>query len=104
MTAVREKLPNRRASRTFEIEVAGRRHSSTFSNFADGAIAEIFLENHKSGCDAHTAAGVIEGENPPRRAKNGSMARVFELGAPTRAEAGLRSPSGRFWRIARQRR
>jgi hypothetical protein len=47
MTA-RARLPNRRASTSFGLEVAGLRYTCTFSRFADGRVGEVFLNNHKS--------------------------------------------------------
>jgi hypothetical protein len=55
MTA-RARLPNRRASTTFEFEVAGLRYTATFSRHADGRISELFLNNHKSNSAADTNA------------------------------------------------
>jgi hypothetical protein len=45
----RRRLPNRRASESFEIESQGLRFTATISRFADGSLAEIFLQNHKAG-------------------------------------------------------
>src|SRR5215475_5344018 len=45
----RERLPNRRASIVFEIELHGLRYTASASYFADGRPAEIFLQNHKPG-------------------------------------------------------
>jgi hypothetical protein len=45
----RERLPNRRASETFELESQGLRFTATVSRFADGTVAEVFLQNHKAG-------------------------------------------------------
>jgi ribonucleoside-diphosphate reductase alpha chain len=45
----RRRLPNRRPSRTFEIESQGLRFTATVSRFSDGTVAEIFLQNHKAG-------------------------------------------------------
>ena len=45
----RQRLPNRRASETFDIESQGLKFTATVSRFADGSIAEIFLQNHKAG-------------------------------------------------------
>ena len=42
-------LPDRRASLTFEIESQGLRFTCTESRFADGSLAEVFLQNHKAG-------------------------------------------------------
>jgi ribonucleoside-diphosphate reductase alpha chain len=46
MTA-RERLPNRRASLVFELELGGLRYTASVSHLADGRPAEIFLQNHK---------------------------------------------------------
>jgi hypothetical protein len=54
MTA-RRRLPNRRASISFDIEVAGLRYTATVSRFADGKIGEVFL-NHKSNSAADVNA------------------------------------------------
>jgi ribonucleoside-diphosphate reductase alpha chain len=45
----RERLPNRRASTTFELELHGLRYAATVSYFADGRMGEIFLQNRKPG-------------------------------------------------------
>jgi hypothetical protein len=52
----RERLPNRRASETFEVGVGNLRYTATTSRFADGRIGELFLTNHKSNSNADTAA------------------------------------------------
>jgi hypothetical protein len=52
----RRRLPDRRASETFDVEIAGRRYRCTISRFADGRPGEIFLSNNKSGSDSDTAA------------------------------------------------
>jgi hypothetical protein len=52
----RQRLPDRRASETFEITAAGMKYRATASRFADGRVAEIFLSNHKVGSHADTAA------------------------------------------------
>ena len=56
MTGARQRLPNRRASESFAIEVAGRRYRCTASFFDDGRLGEIFLSNNKSGSDSDCAA------------------------------------------------
>jgi hypothetical protein len=58
MTAAqqRERLPNRRLSTTFELEVGGLRYIATVGQFPDGRIGEIFLNNHKSNSAADTNA------------------------------------------------
>jgi hypothetical protein len=55
MTA-RERLPNRRASETLDLTVAGLGYTCTVSRYADGRIAEIFLTNHKSNSAADVGA------------------------------------------------
>jgi hypothetical protein len=51
---VRERLPNRRVSETFNFEVEGIRYCATVSRFADGRIGKIFLGNHKVGSQSDT--------------------------------------------------
>ena len=51
----RNRLPNRRASETFEIEAQNSRFTASVSRYADGSCAEIFLQNHKAG----SAAGIL---------------------------------------------
>ena len=45
----RRRLPNRRASLTFDVTSQGLRFSCSASWFADGTLAEVFLQNHKAG-------------------------------------------------------
>jgi len=45
----RTRLPNRRLAETCDIEVAGLRYTATVGRFADGRVAEIFLNNSKPG-------------------------------------------------------
>jgi hypothetical protein len=52
----RERLPNRRAAETFEIEISGLRYVATVGRFADGRIGELFLANHRSNSQADTNA------------------------------------------------
>jgi hypothetical protein len=40
-TVARERLPNRRASETFDIEVSGRKYRCAVSPYADGRIAAL---------------------------------------------------------------
>jgi hypothetical protein len=47
MTAARARLPNRRGSTTFDLEVQGLRYTATVSHFPDGRVGELFLSNHK---------------------------------------------------------
>jgi hypothetical protein len=52
----RLRLPNRRASETFELQCADLAYISTISRFPNGQVAEVFLSNHKGGSHADTAA------------------------------------------------
>jgi hypothetical protein len=56
MSLVRQRLPNRRASETFALEVAGLKYTATVSRFPDGRIGELFLTNHKNNSGADTNA------------------------------------------------
>ena len=56
MSAVRERLFNRRASETFAFQCSGMNYVATTSRFPDGRLAEIFITNHKVGSDADAAA------------------------------------------------
>ncbi len=52
----RQRLPDRRASESFNFEVAGFRYVATVSRFDDGRAAEIFLGNGKAGSTTDAAA------------------------------------------------
>jgi len=52
----RERLPNRRAAETLDLEIAGLRYTCTIGRFPDGSIAELFLSNHKINSAADTNA------------------------------------------------
>src|SRR5262249_21350985 len=52
----RNRLPNRRASETFEVGVGNLHYIATASRFVDGRIGELFLTNHKNNSNADTAA------------------------------------------------
>jgi hypothetical protein len=56
MTAFRTRLPNRRASENFAFELDGLRFTATVSYFENGQLAELFLNNHKSGNQVDTNA------------------------------------------------
>jgi hypothetical protein len=49
MIAVRFRLPQRRASESFELECAGLHYSVTFSRGDSGRVLEVFLQNSKPG-------------------------------------------------------
>jgi hypothetical protein len=53
---IRERLANRRSSENFSFELDGMRFTATISRYADGRIAELFLNNHKAGNQVDTNA------------------------------------------------
>src|SRR5262249_45977515 len=53
----RNRLPNRRVSTTFELQVAGLRYTATFSRFADGRAGEFFTTNPRAGSRSGATAG-----------------------------------------------
>jgi hypothetical protein len=57
----RERLPNRRGSITFNFEHRGLGYTCSYSRFADGRVAEVFLTNHKvaSGVDVDARDAAI---------------------------------------------
>jgi len=52
----RQRLLNRRAAETFEIEVGNLRYTATAGRFEDGRLAEIFLQNTKSASQSDNNA------------------------------------------------
>jgi hypothetical protein len=56
LNMTREPLANRRASENFTFEVNGLRFTATVSRFANGAVAELFLNNNKAGNQSDTNA------------------------------------------------
>ena len=52
----RRRLPNRRPTETFEIEVGGLHYVVSVGHFADGAPAVVFLSNHRAGNASDIAA------------------------------------------------
>ena len=57
----RERLPNRRRSETFMLELHGLYYVASFSRFDDGRAAEVFLQDRKpaSQSDATTASEAL---------------------------------------------
>jgi hypothetical protein len=53
---MRERLDNRRASMNFNFECNNLRYTATVSYFADGRLAEIFLNNSRAGSQSDSAA------------------------------------------------
>ena len=52
----RKHLPDRRRSEILELELHGLRYTASFSCFADGGVAEVFLQNHKPGSQSDANA------------------------------------------------
>ena len=53
----RQRLPNRRASTTFNFEDSnGQRYTATIGRYADGSIGEIFLQSRKPGSQSDANA------------------------------------------------
>lgn len=53
---MRQRLPDRRESETFEFDCAGLRYVATVSRFPNHSLAEIFLTATKAGSQADVAA------------------------------------------------
>jgi hypothetical protein len=83
----RERLPNRRASIVFEIELHGLHYTASASYFADGRPAEIFLQNHKPGSQSDA--------NARDSAVAASLALQFGCPLDVLQRAVLRDPQGR---------
>ncbi len=56
---MRERLLNRRACESFNVEAEGLRYVATIGRFEDGRIAEVFLNDHKAG----SMAGVMASDS-----------------------------------------
>jgi hypothetical protein len=54
LEAMRERLPNRRKSETFDFESMGMQFTASFSRYSDARIAELFIDNHKAGSSVGT--------------------------------------------------
>jgi hypothetical protein len=52
MLAHRRRLPNRRGSVAFAVEIGGLRFTCTASRYLDGDLGEVFITNHKAGSTA----------------------------------------------------
>jgi hypothetical protein len=82
----RERLPNRRGSVVFELELHGLRYTASASYFADGRPAEIFLQNHKPGSQSDA--------NARDSAVAASLALQFGCPLEVLQRAVLRDPRG----------
>jgi len=52
----RLRLPQRRASISFSLEVGGLHYTATVSYFADGRVGEVFINNHRTNSAADVGA------------------------------------------------
>jgi hypothetical protein len=50
----RHRLPDRRSSCVFNFESMGLRFTASFSNYVDGRLGEVFIDNHKAGSSIGT--------------------------------------------------
>ncbi len=55
----RKRLPDRRASTTFDVEAFGLRFTVTASYFTHGGLGEAFIQNHK----ADSGAGIMASDS-----------------------------------------
>jgi ribonucleoside-diphosphate reductase alpha chain len=85
MTA-RQRLPNRRVSRSFDFERGGLSYTCTVSHFRDGKLAEVFLQNHKPGSQSDA--------NARDSAVAASLALQFGCPVDVLRRALLRDPRG----------
>jgi hypothetical protein len=53
---MRQRLANRRASMSLELEVGTLRYFVTFSRLPDGRPGEVFIQNHKAGSHSDSNA------------------------------------------------
>ena len=83
----RKRLPDRRHSEILELELHGLRYTASFSRFADGGVAEIFLQNHKPGSQSDA--------NARDAAVAASLALQFGCPLETLQHAVLRDSTGR---------
>jgi ribonucleoside-diphosphate reductase alpha chain len=83
----RQRLPNRRASTSFEFVLGTLRYTATVSRFADGRIGEVFLQNHKPGSQSDS--------NARDAAVAASLALQFGCPLETLQRALLRDSQGR---------
>lgn len=56
MTAIRERLPDRRACLTFDFECQGQHYTASIGHYDDGRLAEIFISNGHANSAVDTAA------------------------------------------------
>jgi hypothetical protein len=87
MSATRQKLPQRRASITFDINSRNLRFTVTASRLANGELGEVFIQNHK----ADSTAGIMASD----AAIAASLALQYGCPAETLRKALSRDSQGR---------
>jgi hypothetical protein len=83
---MREQLPNRRLAETFEFELAQLHYTCTIGRYADGRLAEVFLQNTKAGSQSDA--------NARESAIAASLALQFGCPFEVLRGAVLRNPDG----------
>ena len=84
---MRDRLPDRRASTTFEVDALGLRFTVSVSRYSDGQPAEIFVTNHRAG----SAAGILASD----AAISASLALQFGCPVEVLRKALSRDSAGR---------
>src|SRR5262245_2445376 len=84
----RKRLPNRRAATSFDFEHNGIRLVATYSHFADDAVGEIFISDHRA--DSHLNGCVRD------LSVAASLALQFGCSLDTLRRALLRHADGSF--------
>lgn len=82
----RQRLPNRRASTSFDFESQGLKFTATYSRGADHTVQEIFLRNHK----AESMAGI----NASDASVLWSIARQYGVPAEVLSKSLMRNSDG----------
>jgi len=59
MGAERERLPNRRAAETFDLEALGLKFRATIGRHPNGKLGEVFLSNHR----VNSQAGILASDS-----------------------------------------
>jgi len=83
----RLRLPNRRRTETFELEVGGLKYAATIGYFPNGRVGEVFLQNNKPGSQSDS--------NARDAAVAASLALQFGCPLETLRRALLRDVQGR---------
>jgi hypothetical protein len=83
----RRRLPNRRASESFDFKIMGLRFVCTVGFFSDGTIGEIFLTNHR----VNSGAGIMASD----QAVLASLALQYGCPLETLSKALMRDSAGR---------